>query len=157
MYMYIHIYNYLRWKENQRYYPCLRYSFAKAMIDSDVVDFPRSLSFFFSSSKELLLAVEVFRRPGDSDRALSFERTAHTLQDSVRAGNYTISRMSCIARFLLFAALTKVLHTTIGYWKQQSIRSNWSKLHCRDGIMMLIVSVKEISMLSLLLNASLNA
>lgn len=78
---------------------------------------PPSLLPFFSSSKEPLLATPVFRRPGDSDRALSFERTAHALQDSVRAGNYAISGMPCIARFSLFAALTKVLHTAVGYWE----------------------------------------
>lgn len=84
--------------------------------------FSSSSSSFFSASKEPLLAAPVFRRPGDSDRALSFERTAHALQDSVRAGNYAILGMPCIARFSLFAALTKVLHTAIGYWKKAAER-----------------------------------
>lgn len=48
------------------------------------------------------------QRRSDSDRALSFESTAHTLQDSVRASNYAILGMPCITRFSLFAALTKV-------------------------------------------------
>lgn len=47
------------------------------------------------------------QRRSDSDRALSFESTAHTLQDSVRAGNYAILGMPCITRFSLFAALNK--------------------------------------------------
>jgi hypothetical protein len=69
---------------------------------------------FFSVPKEPLLAASVFRRAVDSDRALSFVRAAHALQDSVRAGNYAISGMPRIARFSLFAALTKALraHTS---------------------------------------------
>jgi len=34
----------LKREENQRYYPRLRYSRAQAMIDSDVIDFPRPRS-----------------------------------------------------------------------------------------------------------------
>lgn len=43
----MYICDYLRQEENQRYYPRPYYSFAKTIIDSDIVDFPRPRLLFF--------------------------------------------------------------------------------------------------------------
>lgn len=81
-----------------------RLSSLALLVSQERLPFSRPLKRFFLPRR---YSTGVQRR-SDSDRALSFESTPHTLQDSVRASNYAILGMPCITRFSLFAALTKV-------------------------------------------------